>query len=303
MMQIRTIALLCGVFLATIVSPTFAAEAPQCCFVKEIDAGTKIITLSRSDETPIAANASGNPFWAHRNLWGDPKIGDQVTAIFDKKDKKKLVSLTVTGRAVSWRYRATTLIVAFLFLILLAAIVTRWKPREFLIGADRRYSNSKTQLALWFLTVMSAYLATVYLRVEVGDGTLLGFVDIPTNLLAVSGLSALTYGGAKAITTQKVDTIVSKGSASPKTAAVAPNILTDLFQNDVGEADLGDFQMILITLLAIAVFLFSMMNFLALIVLKSPVTLPDIDTTLLSGFGIGQGAYLVKKMASKPGEG
>jgi hypothetical protein len=31
--------------------------------------------------------------------------------------------------------------------------------------------------------------------------------------------------------------------------------------------------------------------------LRRHVTFPDVDTTLLSGFGLGQGAYLIKKMA------
>ena len=37
--------------------------------------------------------------------------------------------------------------------------------------------------------------------------------------------------------------------------------------------------------------------------LATQVTLPDVDTTLLASFGIGHGAYLIKKAALKPGEG
>lgn len=33
------------------------------------------------------------------------------------------------------------------------------------------------------------------------------------------------------------------------------------------------------------------------------VALPDIDSSLLAGFGVGQGAYLVQKAALKAGDG
>ena len=63
--------------------------------------------------------------------------------------------------------------------------------------------------------------------------------------------------------------------------------LRDLFRDDLGDIDFGDFQKILITLIAIS----------------GSVSLPDIDTVLLSSFGLGQGAYLVKKMALPFGQG
>jgi len=39
------------------------------------------------------------------------------------------------------------------------------------------------------------------------------------------------------------------------------------------------------------------------VIARGPMTLPDVDTTLLSGFGIGQGAYLIKKLAAPLGKG
>jgi hypothetical protein len=39
------------------------------------------------------------------------------------------------------------------------------------------------------------------------------------------------------------------------------------------------------------------------VTLAGKVALPDIDTAPLSGFGIGQGAYLVKKAATPLGKG
>jgi hypothetical protein len=39
------------------------------------------------------------------------------------------------------------------------------------------------------------------------------------------------------------------------------------------------------------------------VTMAGKVALPDVDTALLPGFGIGQGAYLVKKAATPLGKG
>ncbi|MNL40825.1 hypothetical protein D3C87_1632010 [compost metagenome] len=56
--------------------------------------------------------------------------------------------------------------------------------------------------------------------------------------------------------------------------------------------------MIFITLLAVVVYLVQIFGFLATIELHKMITLPDIDSTILSTFGLGQGAYLAKKFVS-----
>jgi len=213
-------------------------------------------------------------------------------------------------------------------LIGLAAIVTKWRPQKFLIGIDNRYSNSQCQLALWFGTAMTAYLAMVFLRLYAGGADFLGGVTITENVFALSGLSALTFGGAKMVTAQKTGGTlpvpetpaasertgpVGAGATGPiaaqppqplrKNMADNPNLLTDLVQNDEGAPDLGDFQMIAITLTAVVIYLTSTFNALASIPLQAHVSLPDVDTSLLAGFGIGQGAYLVKKAALPLGRG
>ena len=69
----------------------------------------------------------------------------------------------------------------------------------------------------------------------------------------------------------------------------------------MGRADLGDTQMILITLIAIATYVVTCFHQLGNLEIAPQVTLPDIDTYLLASFGIGQGAYLAKKAASNLG--
>jgi hypothetical protein len=138
-------------------------------------------------------------------------------------------------------------------------------------------------------------------------------------------IDTLTFAGARAITTQKVETAVAQGEPNPAMNASqvvaaqtkqrlegkavtavpsgAPDLIVDLVSNAAGKVDIGDFQMIFVTILAVIIYLLEAGYGLASVSFSAQVTLPDIDTTLLSAFGLGQGAYLVKKAASKLGEG
>ena len=201
----------------------------------------------------------------------------------------------------------TFLIVAAILALVLMA-VTRFRPQSLLIGKDGRYSNSQVQMALWFGAVVLVYASAVWIRFEWLGSDYIGGVGLTANLVALSGLSAISFGGAKVITLQK---IANQGGSSPpgssppagKTPAAKANLITDLFQNDQGDADLGDVQMILFTVAAVAIFLLASFHFLGKLQYASSVTLPEVDTTLLAGFGLGQGAYLFKKAALPLGQG
>ena len=90
----------------------------------------------------------------------------------------------------------------------------------------------------------------------------------------------------------------TSGDANIKSASPTPANITQLFQNDMRQADLGDTQMILITLIAIATYVATAFNQLGNLEIAPQVLLPDINSYLLASFGIGQGAYLAKKAAS-----
>jgi hypothetical protein len=281
--------------------------------------------------------------------------GDVVSVEFDQFDNPQRITRVVqVSRPVGVVRRLVAVGIALFAILLAAMAATGGDVRKLLIGQDNRYSNSKSQLVFWFGAVMVIYLATLMLRVSVWGWDSLGGVGLTTNLLALTGLSALTMGAAKAVTTTKLDSAMQdtsaktaaaraaaadasgaaaaaaaapdatskaahiateeaaaqaaeaiaadvKAATAPKSGGV-PNFLLDLFQNDKGQVDLGDFQMIFIAVLAVCIFLLTGFHFLGLIP-REATTLPDVDTTLLSSFGIGQGAYIVKKMASKPGEG
>ncbi len=253
--------------------------------------------MTRNAGADVTADAS-----AVKNKLGEIAVGDEVTLTVAAGTPARITMLEL---AVGKSDNAGLVFLGWLAALLgLAALAAGGNPLEFIIGADRRYSNSKTQLFLWFMVVISAYLTFVVCRVAAGQWNLFGNVMIPENLLVLSGLSALSFAGAKAITTRKVNAAVAAGNASPKVVdSGGPDITTDLFQNDQNEADIGDFQMILVTLIAIGMFLFSVFHALSGFPLKHLGSLPDVDSTLLSMFGLGQGAYLIKKLASNPGEG
>jgi hypothetical protein len=77
----------------------------------------------------------------------------------------------------------------------------------------------------------------------------------------------------------------------------------DMVQDDEGCVDLGNSQALFITLLAIVLYVLAAFPFLAQFIVSDRMTLPDVDTTLLSLFGLGQGAYLLKKVAAPAGKG
>lgn len=225
------------------------------------------------------------------------KKGDHVT--IDINDKDELQSLGVYSVPVGLGNRVLVLVIAALVVFVFATAVTRGHPFQLIIGQDNRYSNSQFQIAIWFLVLISTYLATVYLRTSRAGWDFLGRVNIPKNLLLLTGLSALTFGGAKGITSEKVKAATSAANPDPKPAAPVggENFWKNLVQNDKGSFDLGDFQMIVVTLLAVVMYLVLISHFLGSIEFRNAVDLPDVDTTILAAFGLGQGAYLTKKAA------
>jgi hypothetical protein len=201
-------------------------------------------------------------------------------------------------------------------------------PLMLIVGLDNRYSNSKFQVALWFFMLISVYLAFFAFRMHHG---LIGGIEIPQNLFILTGMSAFTYGAAKGITTSKVNDAIAQGKFDPKTTAIEPSFLNDLTHSDVTATtpqvvtpvvvegnvaleavagrrrrlptlDLGDTQMVVVTLLAVGTYLCSIYYFFGTDLLKPTITLPNVDNTILSIFGLGHGAYLTKKAVGNVGE-
>jgi hypothetical protein len=272
-------------------------------------------------------------------------LGDHVRVAFDST----FAVQAIDGAAYSYlsaKYRFSMLLVCFLVPLAVATLMTWGHPFKLIVGLDNRYSNSKLQAALWFWVLLASYLDVLYFRISVAGLDFLGGINIPQNLLLLSGMSAITFTGAKAITTAKVNAananavIDVNAAAAPakdlaQAAAVAavdrgaevsvvvPAAATasntplqdpknslgegeesfwrDIVQNDFGNFDFGDFQMIIVTLLAVCTYLLAVHHYVGAISLTATTSLPDVDTTILSTFGLGQGAYLAKKAAGNIG--
>jgi hypothetical protein len=272
-------------------------------------------------------------------------LGDHIRVAFDST----FAVQAMDGAAYSYvsaKYRFSMLLVCFLVPLAIATLMTWGHPFKLIVGLDNRYSNSKLQAALWFWVMLATYLDVLYFRISVAGLDFLGGINIPQNLLLLSGMSAITFTGAKAITTAKVNA-ANASAASAADAAVAPanniaqaaavaavaqgadvavvmpaggaaslppqdpknslgdgeeSFWRDIVQNDFGNFDFGDFQMVIVTLLAICTYVLAVHHYVGAISLTASTSLPDVDTTILSAFGLGQGAYLAKKAAGNLGQ-
>jgi len=210
-----------------------------------------------------------------------------------------LQTIKLSSREINKTDRIQVMVCAALFYLAVTSLLTWWHPLKLITGQDNRYSNSKFQIFAWFSLLITVYLSTIFLRVTQLSWDLFGGVNIPPHLLLLSGLSALTYGAAKGITVSKVDQAIAKGIADPKPSGI-PNFWHDMTHNDQpagtpNSFDLGDFQMFLVTLLALGTYTVVAFHFLHTISSLATVPLPDVDTTILASFGLGHGAYLAKK--------
>lgn len=233
---------------------------------------------------------------ALRSLLEEFAPDDQVEIT---EEQGTLWKITRLKAAIPLSNRLLVLLGTAVLLLLVSKLLTGRLSR-LLVGEDNRYSKSKFQIAFWFLTAMSVYLATLWFRWWNGLPPLVGGVAIPENLLLLSGISALTFAGAKGIRQGETNARQEAAAAGrslevqPPPAA-APRFPADLVNNDAGQPDLGDFQMVLITLIAGVVYASQVISFLGVLDLRAQVSVPDVDATLLGIFGISHGAYLVKK--------
>jgi hypothetical protein len=252
------------------------------------DLQARLKGLHKGDRVLVAYGAAGAP----------PELLDLAPRSIPVGSGRRLLVLLITAGAM----------------LGLTAIVLPKRFRELLVGQDGRYSKSKFQAALWFGTVMLTYVAFLWLRWREGGCHLIGGVNIPQNLLLLSGMSAFTFAAAKGITSGKQETARAKALVAgldPSAAAEkAKNpakaderrFLNNMLCDDKGIPDIGDFQMLVVTLMAVSVYFAQVYCFLGSIELLTMVTIPDVDTTILAMFGLGQGAYLTKKYAAWTGD-
>lgn len=225
--------------------------------------------------------------------------GDIVS--FSSNQDKTLSNIKMVRIVIGpWR-AAGALLVAFSIIWAAILVITKAYPWGFALGIDRRLSNSQTQIYLWSLVLATVYFAELVTRFWFTD--FVGGIGVPSRLLALSGISALSFGAARAITTAKVaaDPQAAFAKAPPPVGRPWWKLFMDLFTNDQQQLDLGDFQMIALTFVAILVYVITAWNWLKILPFTSHVDLPPLDDTLLGGTAVSHGAYLLKKLGSKLG--
>jgi hypothetical protein len=229
---------------------------------------------------------------------GGLAAGDHVSIGTDGNGKLYLLR-TITC-LISWPQAAGAVALAFTASWVLLLIVTSGHPWVFIIGIDQRLSNSQTQAYLWFIVLVSVYLAAFALRLY--HTSFFGGIGAPVDLLALAGISAGSFAGARA--SNWVQTSRSDGGAQKPPGSLTGSRwerLQDLFKNDAGQYDLGDFQMIALTVAAVAIYIVISVDALTSLSFTRHVDLPQVDETLIGGTAISQGAYLLKKFASPLG--
>jgi hypothetical protein len=249
---------------------------------------------------------------AQRLLVRDTALQDRLKGLH-KGDRLSVVVATENGQAIlqamSVRvipvgrvFRTVVLLVAMFAFWLVCFLLSGFHPEKLIVGEDGRFSNSKFQTVLWFGVLVSCYLATFWLRFHELGGDMMGGINIPQNLLLLSGMSALTFTAAKGITVTKIQNARAAGVLNIKSFADTARFWTDLTSNDSSQFDLGDFQMLIMTFLAVGTFLVLVIHFLGALEARTIVDLPDVDTTILASFGLGHGAYLTKKAVGSVGD-
>ncbi|HKV40232.1 MAG TPA: IPT/TIG domain-containing protein [Blastocatellia bacterium] len=185
---------------------------------------------------------------------------------------------------------------AFLFLgwILYAAIVGNWNPLKIIEGADGRPSTSKLQFWLWTIVALYSYVALYAARVLDAHSTA-ALGSIPASLMIAMGLSVTTATAAKTITS----TYVQSGKVAKDAAPRGTSLFSSLLQDDDGSPDLSKLQLLAWTAVAIGIYLIAVGYKIGSMHLTGkPEDLPDIDAALMVLMGLGQGAYIGKKLVT-----
>lgn len=198
----------------------------------------------------------------------------------------------------------------FVLFLVIASLVTLTTPnprsrgRWLLLlveGADGRLSTSKFQWFAWTSVIAGTYCAVFVARALVGHTDPIN--QIPNNVLLALGFSTTTMAAAKGITTSyvaqgRVLKEPSPAAANSQNASMAGGLLTD----DAGITDLSKVQLLTFTLIALAVYVYSVDASLGKILADTkavlPPGIPDIDSSLMVLMGLSQGGYLGKKLTS-----
>ena len=167
-----------------------------------------------------------------------------------------------------------------------------WNPWRLVMGFDGRASTSKFQWFLWTAAILFAYTALWVLRAE--QGVLSAQSVTSAGLLTILGFSAATAVAAKGIT----GAYVRSGRVTKTTIASAVPVgpRGGILLDDSGAPELAKIQLVGFTLIAIGIFLSTVIH--RIVTSPDLTSLPDIDTSLVALIVISQAGYLGKKLVT-----
>jgi hypothetical protein len=211
-----------------------------------------------------------------------------------------------------WKWGAAGIGLGFLLFLYLVTMATMnaktgkglWKrlfSLQLVEGADGSPSTSKLQWLLWLAVILFAYIVLWVLRAAQGNYSAIS--NVPVNVLTVLGFSTGTAVAAKGITWGYVQNgLVAKTQPPdpPQGQAGAGGGATvgqgGILQDDSGVPELAKVQMMGFTLIALGIFLTTVVH--EIVTNKVGAGLPNIDSSLLVLMGISQGGYLGKKLVT-----
>jgi hypothetical protein len=191
-------------------------------------------------------------------------------------------------------------------------------PFRVVIGEDGRPSTSKLKPFLWTVVIVFAYAVLYAARVK--KGYIEAIAEIPPNVLIAIGFDAATLVAAKSITQSQVSSgQIEKPPPAPadpatKTASTTTTTVANsgpgaVFQDDKGFPELTKIQTVTWTVFAIVIYLVAVNVTLHQIgavpdytpngpAFPSNLGLPDIAPALMVLIGLGNAAYLGKKLVT-----
>lgn len=157
-------------------------------------------------------------------------------------------------------------------------------------GADGLPSTSKVQWFLWTVVALFAYTIVFVSNWAEGHWGTPNPIAVPPKLAAAMGLSSVTMVAAKAIT----NTFVATGKLMKPGPVFVKSRWIALFADDNGSPDLSKVQLLAWTLIGVASYLLHLLY--TVYAADKVLSLPDVDLSLLTLLGLGQGAYVGKKL-------
>lgn len=254
-------------------------------------------------EIDVSDLAAGN--WTLDHIYLIDNVGNSIT-INDEKSMMGIPNAFVIDYGLSSTKMAELIIPPFVFVLLFLAFTLHWvkskstitsRIKGIYMGDDGVPSISKAQFFIWTFVAVFAYLVVLSSRILL-HSIFSPPSELPYHLLIAMGLSVVTASAAEAIDikgSSKRDTGMRDALKEPN-----PNIGKELepgiFTDDRGRPDLSKIQMMVWTGVAIIVFLIGLLRKIWWTL--QPPEIPDIDEALLALMGIGQSAYITKKIIS-----